>query len=297
MAEQKYTPIGSTVTRWKRLREVSVAARWVWLALYTGSEAKMCPTGLFFGSIYSIANAAGMTPQEADKAMHELVTAKLILWDVSNELVRLVELPDSLDRAHTEQAIHGWWGRFCNIPKCALRDSHVPQLRDMIMSGKVNDKMRDAWDRTFGTIDVPCNLPSLPPRSSSDTSTANQPSLFGEPTSGVPDPENGNPMKSGTVVLAARTGSGEGSGSGSEEGRAGSGAGSSVGSERVLSGTVVPGPWPVPQRLALVPAEPIRRPPDSKTESRNAYAEEMRRAREEAAAASGELDWLVPQKA
>ncbi len=296
MATQRHTSISSTLTRWVRLREVSIAARWLWIALYTSREAKSCVPGLFFGSVYTAADAAGMTPQDADKHMQELVDARLILWDRRNELVRLIELPDSLDRAHTQQAIYGWWTNFRNVPACALRDSHVPQLQALVMDGKVNDKMREAWKCTFGTISVPASIPFLPSSASSDTSTKSQPSLFAErPSASLPS-ENQSSMKSGTVVLGPRTGSGSGISSSSPEQEPSNGP-----IVENAHGGVVVGPWGGSARhLRSVPiAEPPARPtdtlPDLEAEARNARADEMKALWQQTAAGLG-ADFLIDRK-
>lgn len=182
MAElPKYTGISSQLSRWKPLRRVKPAARWLWISLYTSREALAALPGLFPGTLYTISDAAGLDSlNEASNLMEQLVEAKLSQWDVENELIRLTELPDHLARAHTDHAIKGWWSRFRNIPQCALRDSHIPTLWNLIAAGTVNDKMREMWKTTFGTIVPPEALPSFLLPSSSDTGTAVQPSLFGD---------------------------------------------------------------------------------------------------------------------
>lgn len=222
---QKYTPIGVDLCRWKPLRKVSDQAFRLWFGMYTGREAKTSVPGLWPGSIYVMSDVSGLVPSDADKAIHNLITHELVLWDVENSLVRFLKLPDTLDRAHTAPALIGWWNRFRTLPCCDLRDSHVPQLWEMIVAGVHNEKMDEVWRQTFGTVRIPQKLPRYMLTSSSDTGTAVQPSLFASPSPPPPTPQSFHSNKinhSGPSAIHGpmdepRTGSGSGSGSGFPE--------------------------------------------------------------------------------
>ena len=235
---------------------------------YTSRDAKTSVPGLWPGTVYGMAES-GLSPNEAHNALDRLVARGLAQYDSTNQLVRLTELPDYLDRAHTEQAIWGWWGRFKTLPNVPLRNAHVPLLWEMVSSGKTNQKMVDTWRQTFGTVVIPTHLPTYLPLSSSDTSTVVQPSLFSAHSNEI--------SKSGPSPLPRDLRSG------SEIGIIGA---EPEDPERSRTGGVL---------LHLVPAEPEPPPPDYAAEARNAHADEMKRALREAAEKSG-ASFLLPKE-
>lgn len=176
----KFTSIGNGLFRWIPLRNVSCTARWLWLSCYAGDGAKRSVPGLWPGTLNGMSEAAEITRNDTFNALEELVTKKLVTFDAENRLLRYLEIPDAHDRAHTWQAIKGWWGRFRTLPSCPQRDAHVPLLKWMIEQGEVNEKMGEHWSDSFGRIAIPPNLPSFRSPSSNDTGTAVQPSLFGK---------------------------------------------------------------------------------------------------------------------
>lgn len=202
MAEQKYTPVGHELWRWfsmPRWQPLTSDDRLLWIFFYTSRLAKTSVPGLWPGDIWAMASS-GLSPNEAHNAVDRLVEHGFVQWDQVNQLVRLTELPDFLDRAHTAQAIWGWWGRFKTLPNVPLRNAHITLLWDMIKSGKVNDKMVEAWKQTFGTVSLPSNLPRFLPPSSSDTSTVVQPSLFSAPDPTSNENNNSGPRGHGSPL-------------------------------------------------------------------------------------------------
>jgi hypothetical protein len=183
VADLKYTPVSSRVATWKPLARLSCDSRWLWFSLYTGKVAKANVVGLWPGTVNTMADDAEMSSNDVFNALDKLIAANLVEHDQENRLTRLLQLPDALDRAHTAQAIYGWFSKFKNLEACPLRDSHVPLLHWMLHQGSVNAKMEEAWRATFGRIAVPSHVPPFQPLGSADTSTVVQPSLFGPPIS------------------------------------------------------------------------------------------------------------------
>ena len=126
-------------------------------------------------------DAAEQTPNQVYNALDEIIKARLVSYDAENRVLRYRVLPDARERAHTWQAIHGWWRRFNTVPQCPQRDAHVPLLKWMMDQGEVNEKMSDAWRQTFGTVFVPRAEPDFVAPSLFDNSTSVQPSLFSPP--------------------------------------------------------------------------------------------------------------------
>lgn len=179
---ERYTSIGVNLFRWEPLVECSGTARWLWLSCYAGGDAKLGVPGLFNGDIYSMVSACRFPLNETWNALDNLIDHELVTFDPKNRLLRYLKLPDAHDRAHTFQAISGWFTRFCALAPCPQRDAHVPLLWWMVSQGEVNEKMTSMWQRTFGTIVIPTHLPVFGSPSSSDTGTRVQPSLFGQPS-------------------------------------------------------------------------------------------------------------------
>lgn len=190
---QRFTSIGHALFDWEPLLECSGTARWVWLSCYAGSDAKLSLPGLFRGDLYAMTSASRFTYNDTYNALHELITAKLVTFDHRNRILRYLHLPDALDRAHTFQAIHGWFTKFCAFPACPQRDAHIPLLKWMIDQGEKNDKMAAAWRDTFGTIPIPVDQPIFGSPSDSDTGTRVQPSLFGPRVPASNDSNYSNP--------------------------------------------------------------------------------------------------------
>ncbi len=268
----RFTPIGHELFTWEPLTTRSTAARWVWLTCYASGEAKRSLPGLFPGSLLTIADVARMSTNEAGNAIDELVESRLVAFDQRNRLLRYLELPDPYDRAHTHQAISGWWTRFRSLPACPQRDAHVPLLQWMVQQGEVNDKMKDVWSKTFGSVSVPTDLPTFTRLAMSDTSTSAQPSLFGPTTHGTP---HGRGLATPLPLDPDLDLDQEAEKRGGVEQNAG----------------VVVGPWPA---LRLVPEGPLRSDAEIEAEARNARADEMKAVWQEAARASG-ADFLLPQ--
>lgn len=151
----------------------------LWLGLYTSQNAKRSVPGLWPGSLYGMSEDTRLPLNNTFNALGELVEKKLVEFDEAHRLARLTQLPDALERAHTQFAIKGWWTRFTSLPACPLRDAHVPLLWWMIQQGKVGQSMVDMWRMTFGTVAVPVHVPPFQPPGSADTGTEVQPSLFG----------------------------------------------------------------------------------------------------------------------
>lgn len=295
---ERYTSIGHSLFHWKPIRPVSCAARWLWLACYAGDGTKRSVPGLFPGSMHGMAEAAEITYNETFNALDELIVHKLVVFDAENRLLRYLQLPDAHDRAHTFQAISGWFTRFRSLPACPQRDAHVPLLKWMVEQGEVNERMSQMWKTTFGTIAIPTDLPRYGSIALSDTGTAVQPSLFGPP----PTPPNKiktiNPSPHPSPLgLDQDPDQDQVSDLGEEEG------------EDPPAGPLVPSGAigsPIKRHLQLVPDPPADQPaldaPPERTTAlatdptaeeraqtdREQYAAEMRRAHQEAARALGD---------
>jgi len=310
VASERYTPIGCGLWTWKPWIDRGSDARLLWLALYTSSGAKRSVPGLWPGTLHGMADDCRLSLNQTYNALDELIGAKLVDFDSEQRLARLTCLPDTHDRAHNGQALSGWWTRFCSLPKCTLRDAHVGLLWTLVSAGRPDftgktdeqklklqkgwDSMIGTWRRTFGTIDIPKQLPASSKLSSSDTGTVVQPSLFAPkqilgPDLGSSDFKYSDPPAMDQPTMAHGPDQDQDLDlpeSGGEGGSGGEGATPDGGPTNL-----VPGPW----RLQLVPAEPEPDPTTGTSEAQNEYRREMKRAIAEAAATSG-IGWIVPQE-
>lgn len=159
-----YTRIGHGLWQWRPFLDSSPTARIVWLALYTTPEAKRWPTGLFYGSVSTLADAAGLPFGDTLAGLNELVTdRKIVEQDTARRIIRLTSFPDSLEKPPNGNCIVRWWCAFQTMPACAIRDRHIATLRKLI--GDMTQNHQKSWDTTFGTVQgtVPDTVPDTVP--------------------------------------------------------------------------------------------------------------------------------------
>ncbi len=179
-AELRHTSIGCGLWTWKPWISLPAQPRLLWLALYSTASAKRSVPGLWPGTLHGMADEVRLTLNETYGALTELCAGQdpLVVYDEDSRLARLTKLLDVAERAHNDRALYGWWTRFRSLTASPLRDVHVPLLWWLVSSGNVSDKMREAWNSTFGTIKIPSSVPLFRPPGSNDTSTPEQTCLF-----------------------------------------------------------------------------------------------------------------------
>lgn len=179
---------------------VGRGARMLWLALYTSPESKRTLPGLWHGSIATMADASGMSPDSVLASLTRLIERRMVENDQRLRVLRLTRLPDAGESPANGNAIRGWWKRFNSVPQCAVRDAHVPLIRWLMdewcrVSRKVlSQDHAKAWSETFGTMQIPESVIRAGQLLiESDTSTPAQTSLFSASSgaSGYPPTQDG----------------------------------------------------------------------------------------------------------
>lgn len=164
-----FTAIGSQIWQWEPLRSVVHAhddltgflAQSLWLQLYTMPEAKNGVPGLMIASVNTIAEATGKAADLVRSLLDRLIEHDLVEFDVARRVLRLTQLPDTLEHPPNPNVLRGWWRRFQNIPDCPLKAAHVAVIRWLLEervreTGKgTNVKIAAVWDETFGTVSIP----------------------------------------------------------------------------------------------------------------------------------------------
>lgn len=179
----EFSRVGIGIWHWFREIELDDPRdRNLWLALYTSGPAKRICTGLWHGEIPMMAGSASMRVDDCYSALDELIRRGLVEFDRKLSVLRFTKLPDAGERPASWKALKGMWNGFITVPKCAVRDRHVPLMRWLVEQGAVSPDMETTWKQTFGSIPVPSEAPSPSPLSDSDTSTRSQPGLFSKTT-------------------------------------------------------------------------------------------------------------------
>lgn len=188
-----YTRLGSVIWTWPRWTALEDHGRMLYLALYTTAEAKRIVPGLFHGSITGMADAAAMPVDRTKYALDHLLEHELVEFDWDRRVTRLTELPDSGESPANGNVIRGWYKRFKDVPKCAVRDAHVTTLLWLMEEwAREHDKPSigkahiEAWNETFAHVAIPVSRRRGRQRLlDADTSTPTQPGLFDPPPSGA----------------------------------------------------------------------------------------------------------------
>jgi hypothetical protein len=192
----QFTRIGGGLWDWEPWVNLELAdARLLWLALYTTPAARRICPGLWHGGPLAMAEAARMGQSAVLSALDVLLDHELVEYDPRHRVLRLCELPDAGEYPDNGNILKGWWSRFKTVPACPIRDAHVRTIR-WIMEQGATDKGRalshhhhEAWAETFGTVTIPVPRRRGAKRvADSDTSTAAQPGLFGQPIPPVQAP-------------------------------------------------------------------------------------------------------------
>ncbi len=173
----RHTKLGSGVYDWEPFARLSIAARFVWLYLYSGPESRLALPGLVRASVRSLAEAAHIGADECLRALDEMVEAGLVEVDVERRIIRLTQFPDRHEHAYNGNVVRGWFTRFRAFPDCPLRNAHVETLR-ALMEGQDAPSVVEAWTETFASVQIPAKRRRGRQRFDSDTSTPSQPSLF-----------------------------------------------------------------------------------------------------------------------
>lgn len=181
MAETRYTRLGCGLFHWEPWVNLDMTSRVLWLGLYASGEVKRSVPGLWVGGIGALADAVRMQSDQVLAALNQLIESRVAEYDQTHRIVRLTMFPDAGERAHNVPSLMGWWGRFVTIPACRVRDSHVAVLQWLVESEKSghSEAMKEAWGRTFGSVQIPSGVYRPQGLFDSDTGTAVQPSLFG----------------------------------------------------------------------------------------------------------------------
>ena len=189
-----FTQVGAGIWSWDPFRRlcrshddiVGRCTKLFWLALYTAPEAKLVTPGLWFGSITTMSEAAGLQADEALVYLDRLLEDEMVEYDRERRVLRLTQLPDHGESPKNGNTLRGWWRKFQTVPACAVRDAHVSTLRWIMdewsrVQGKpISPDHQSAWDETFGRLPVPApRRRGVRRLLDADTSTAVQPSLFG----------------------------------------------------------------------------------------------------------------------
>lgn len=150
------TRLGCSLWDWDRFVVLSYPSRNLFLALYTCPNVKRSIPGLFHGGIASLAESSRMAPDEVVAALDDLVRRGLAEWDRDHHVIRLTALPDTLERPMNGRVLHSWWTRFQVVPSCGVRDAHIALVRWLLETGgAVTEDHSKAWDKTFGSLQIP----------------------------------------------------------------------------------------------------------------------------------------------
>lgn len=232
-----FTRLGSSLWDWEPFTSLDPGPQLLWLALYTSAEAKRIVPGLWQGSITAMADASHKPVDETRCYLDKLLEHDMVEFDVKLRVLRLTQLPDAGESPANPNVLRGWWRKFTTVPACAVRDAHVPLIRWLMDTwsrdaGKpVTHGHEEAWRETFGRIPVPApRRRGVRRLVDSDTSTSQQPSLFGTVSGSLLLPPEASSVdnsdavhkvnhsdNSETVSKPSGSGSGIGSGSGSPE--------------------------------------------------------------------------------
>lgn len=156
MAKGKYTAFGGNIWHWEPFRKLeSLAAKMVWIALYTTAESKRLPPGLWHGSIYMLAEAANLRPDDVLVGVDALLKAGMVEHDQGNRIIRMTMFPDHHERAANGNQVRGWWNRFHTLPECPIRNAHVRLLWWLLEQEPMSKDHHDAWRDTFANIIPP----------------------------------------------------------------------------------------------------------------------------------------------
>lgn len=170
-----YTRIGSKLWMWAPFRSlerfpedpIGIGAKLLFLHLYTAPEAKLSVPGLYMGSITTMSESMGTSPDSVRKYLDRLLDDGLAEFDPSHRVLRLMMLPDAGESPTNGNTIRGWWRKFQNVPECAVRDSHVPMLYWIMQEWSRSNRKpitvdhMKAWDETFGQVVVPAARPRV----------------------------------------------------------------------------------------------------------------------------------------
>ncbi|NUP12982.1 MAG: hypothetical protein HOW73_43635 [Polyangiaceae bacterium] len=236
--------------------EFDDATRNVWCLLLTGPHRTVLP-GLQRVGIAALAETLRRPVDQVGDCLGRILAANtddggpMLEVDAAKRVIRLPQAPKH-NPAESPNQIRAWWTRFREVPDCELRRRHVEALRDHARLER--PAHRQAWEQTFGTLEVGRRHVSInpaeglidaainpvealpkgsgrPAEAMTETSSglerdnrleryeSSMISEFGNPHEGLPKP-SAVPAEAPLTRAHARavSGSGSGSGSGSEEG-------------------------------------------------------------------------------
>ena len=205
---EKFTALGCNFWSWAPIvamgeDHVGTTAKLLWLALYSSPTSKRLVPGLWQGTPNNMGEMLRMSGDLTWQAFERLRSHRLAEYDYDSQIARLTMLPDATNRAHNDKAVFSWWRAFNTLPDVVIRNVHIHVLWWMVSAAKISQSMKDAWDRTFGSLEAPPNPVRLWAPLSRDAQTS------------FPNILRSNEVST-TLVVPGTTGTGTGIGTGTE---------------------------------------------------------------------------------
>lgn len=145
----QFTRVSQYLLDWPPFVKLRVEARYVWMVLYIGHEAKRWLPGLLRISPSQLADTARMGYIDAQNQMTVLESAGLIERDQSYRLVRLTQLPDKGDQPANSKVLRMCWNRWRDLPDVPIRYRYLPTL-EWLVDPHRSEKLQSTWNDTFG---------------------------------------------------------------------------------------------------------------------------------------------------
>jgi hypothetical protein len=137
---------------WAPFLACSEGAQLAWLKMYCSPEMRRTCVGLFPGGVASLAERLVVAYSRASELLDELVEAGLVEHDPHHKITRFLSIPSRADRPPNGNCIIRWWKGFVDLPRCRIRDSHIPFL--MNLCHPMTKDHAEAWNTTFATVSV-----------------------------------------------------------------------------------------------------------------------------------------------
>lgn len=145
----RYTRIHEFLYDWEPFYNLSIEARYVWFALYTGPTAKLYPPGILRANISGFAEECRMGTVDLTNAIREMVDKETIEHDLQRRVVMLRTLPDRGERPSSAKNITALWNRWLTLPECELKYKYL-HLMEWLVDRFPTANYLKAWNETFG---------------------------------------------------------------------------------------------------------------------------------------------------